>query len=440
MRGKQAPPGSLFCARRQTIASAVKFPRTKDLAMDHLEPKPTPSLVVPPGTTAEAGSSTFAMFVALSALSVLPVNIIAPSLPNIAREFGADAFVINLAVAGYALVTAFVGLISCGLLDRFGWRPVALASIGLFAAASVGCAVATDIVTFLLCRAAQAAIAACFSVALVGIKSTSNAQTGASRMGYAAMVWAVAPMIGPTLGGTLDAFFGWRSIFLGLAAAGTIVLFLSGRRLPEAAERADRPGYLGAYGQLLRSARFWAYVLCMTFSMGTLYIFLAGAPLAIGGSSAVLGLYMGLVPAGFICGSFLAGRIGARFARGRILVLARTLTCLGLLACLGLAAIAASHPLAFFVPCMFIGVGNGLTMPTANMGVMSIRHDLPGTAAGLSAAMSIGGGALVVSVAGLFFEGHGAIAALATTMLASALLALLAAAIAAWLDRDCRSA
>lgn len=408
--------------------------------MDRQEPDASPSLVASSGRAGDDGSSRFAMFVALSALSVLPVNIIAPSLPNIAREFGADASVINLAVAGYAFVTAFVGLISGGLLDRFGRPPVARVSISLFVAASLGCAVATDITTFLLCRAAQAAIAACFSVALVGIKSTSSAETGASRMGYAAMVWAIAPMVGPTLGGTLDALFGWRSIFLGLAAAGFFVLLLPGHGLRERPEVAGRSGYLGAYKLLLRSAKFWAYVLCMTFSMGTLYIFLAGAPLAIGGSSAVLGLYMGLVPAGFICGSFLAGRIGARFARGQILVLARTLTCLGLLVCLGLAAIAASHPLAFFVPCMFIGVGNGLTMPTANMGVMSIRHDLPGTAAGLSAAMSIGGGALVVSVAGLFFDRHGAIAALATTMLASALLALLAAVIAAWLDRDCRSA
>ncbi len=173
----------------------------------------------------------------------------------------------------------------------------------------------------------------------------------------------------------------------------------------------------------------------MAFSMGTLYVFLAGAPLAVGGPGALLGLYMGLVPADFVCGSFLAGRYAWRLSRGMVLVLARILTCFGLLVGLLLSALDITHPLAFFGPCMFIGIGNGLTLPAANMGAISVRSELAGTAAGLAAAMSIGGGALVVSVAGLFFSEAAAIDALLTTMLAAASLALLAAIYAAALDR-----
>lgn len=196
-----------------------------------------------------------------------------------------------------------------------------------------------------------------------------------------------------------------------------------------------RANYLASYGQLLYSARFWTYTLCMTFSMGTLYIFLGGAPLAIGksldGSTAALGLYMGMIPAGFILGSYLAGRYASRLPLGTMLVLARLLTCKGLLVGLSLSMSGNTHILAFFGPCVFIGIGNGLTMPAANTGGLSVHVELAGTAAGLAAAMSIAGGALVVAIAGVFVAQLATVYALFGAMLISASLAMLAA----FLDR-----
>lgn len=384
----------------------------------------------------------YAILIFLTALSVLPVNIYLPSLPKIAVEFDADFALVNLSVAGYAIVTALTELISGALSDRFGRRPVALTSIAIFILASVGCALATSIEVFLLLRLMQASIAACFSIALVVIKETSGEREATSRIGYAAMGWAVAPMLGPTLGGVLDELFGWRSIFIVLAALGTamLVFCLRGLRETAAPSRQSASSYFASYLQLLGSVRFWAFALCMACSMGTFYIFLGGAPLAmngsLGGSSAMLGLFMGMVPTGFLLGSFLSGRYGSGYARGAVLVFARLLTCLGLFFGLILSISGATHALAFFVPCMFIGIGNGLTMPAANVGVLSVRADLAGTAAGLAAAMSLAGGALIAMVAGLFLREAGAVRLLLGILLASASLALLAALFAAFVDRS----
>ncbi|WP_407692075.1 MFS transporter [Rhizobium gallicum] len=366
---------------------------------------------------------------------------ILPSLPNIAATFQADFALVNLSVAGYATATALTAVIAGAMTDRYGRRPVVLMAVSIFIVASVGCALATNIGVFLLFRTMQASIAACFSVALVLIKETSGEREAASKIGYAAVGWAVAPMLGPIFGGTLDELFGWRASFIVFAVLGAAMLALALCDLRETAAHSQRPhgNYLAAYGQLLSSARFWAYTLCMAWSMGTLYIFLGGAPLAVGhtldGSSAKLGLYMGLVPAGFILGSYLAGRFASKHALGATLIVGRLITCMGLLVGLILSILAtAAHVLAFFGPCMFIGIGNGLTMPAANTGVLSVRADLAGTAAGLAAAMTTAGGALTASIAGLFLVKAGATHVLLGMMLISASLALLAAILAAFVD------
>ena len=374
----------------------------------------------------------------LSALAVLPVNMILPSLPNIATTFEADFALVNMSVAGFAIITALLEVIGGAISDRFGRRPVVLISLSIFVVASVGCVLAPNIGVFLLFRAMQACIAPCYSVALVIIKETSDGREAASKFGYLAMGWALAPMVGPLFGGSLDELFGWRSSFVVFVILGVAAFVLSMHELKgvPAPPRA-KTKYLASYGQLLGSARFWAYSLCMACSMGVLYVFLGGAPLvigdALGGSSAKLGFYMGLVPAGFILGSYLAGRYASKKSLGAILVFARLLTCTGLLLGLILAILDLTHVLAFFGPCILIGVGNGLTMPAANSGAMSVRSDLIGTAAGLAAAMRIAGGAIIASIAGLFLPDS--VHALFIMMLASASLALLAALYAAHLDR-----
>ncbi|MBN8952719.1 MULTISPECIES: multidrug effflux MFS transporter [unclassified Rhizobium] len=369
----------------------------------------------------------------LSALAVLPVNMILPSLPKISTAFHADFALVNLSVAGFSIVTAFLEAIGGAISDRFGRRPVVLTALAIFIVASIGCVLAPDIGTFLVFRSMQACIGPCYSVALVIIKETSDEREAASKFGYLAMGWALAPMVGPLFGGSLDEFFGWRASFVVLAILGIAAFLLSMRELKgsKAPTSNGRRNYLASYGQLLSSTQFWAYTLCMACSMGVLYIFLGGAPLtigdALGGSSAMLGFYMGLVPAGFILGSYLAGRYGAKIPLGTILVIARLLTCIGLAFGLALSLSGMTEVLALFGPCVFIGIGNGLTMPAANSGAMSVRSDMVGTAAGLAAAMRISGGALIGSIGGLFIAQSATIHTLFVLMLVSALLALLAA-------------
>jgi len=144
------------------------------------------------------------VLIALSALAVLPINMFVPSLPSIARDLDADFVLVNVAVAGYAVATALTHLIAGALSDRFGRKPIALFALAVFTVASVGCSLANDIGTFLLCRLFQGTVIAGYAVSLAAIRDTSDEGTAASRIGYVSSAWAVAPMLGPALGGMLE--------------------------------------------------------------------------------------------------------------------------------------------------------------------------------------------------------------------------------------------
>lgn len=375
----------------------------------------------------------------LSALAILPINIFLPSLSSMAAEFGVDYGVMGLTLAAYALVSAGLQLILGPLSDRFGRRPVILGALAIFIAASLGCIFAPDVGTFLACRTIQAVIAPTYAVSLAAIRDTTDREKAAGTMAYIAMAFAIAPMLGPTLGGLLDEAWGWRASFWFLAMAASGLLVLCWFDLGET-NRTPSPSIAAqyrAYPDILRSARFWAYALCMAFSVGAFYIFLVGAPIAAGAalSPGMLGLYMGSITAGFIAGSFLAGRFSSRFPLTTTLVAGRVLACGALLFGLLLHALGVDHVLALFGPCVLVGMSNGLTQPSANAGALSVRPDLAGSAAGLGAAISVAGAAAMSLLAGAILTEANARYALLAVMLVSAGLALAAGLAARRLDR-----
>ncbi|GAU04114.1 MFS transporter [Burkholderia stabilis] len=380
-----------------------------------------------------AAAPRHATLILLCAFSVLPLSLFLPSLPAIARDLRADYALVALSLGGYAAVAASLEFVMGPLSDRFGRRPIVLTSVGVFALGSLGCAMATDIHVFLACRLMQAAITSVYPVSMATIRDTGGGSRAASRIGYAAMAAAFAPMLGPTLGGVLDQTVGWRASFWLLGAAGIALFGWCAFDLVET--HTNRSSSLGrqlrAYPALLRARRFWAYALCMAFSTGSFYAFLAGAPLAaktlLGIAPAEIGFYMGTITAGFVCGSFLAARVARRYPLATTILCGRVVACAGPLIGLALVFGGATHAIAWFGPCVLVGIGNGLTNPGAHAGAVSVRPDLAGSASGLAGAMTIAGGAALSSLTGAVLTAGNAGYAPLAMMLLSAAFALSAA-------------
>ena len=369
----------------------------------------------------------------LSSLSIVSLNLFLPSLPNMARDFDTDYATVSLAIAGYSAVAAVLLLIVGPLSDRYGRRPVILGGLAIFCVASLGCLLATDIVTFLCFRMLQAAIIAGFAVSRAAISDTAAAGKAARLMGYLAMAWAIAPMLGPVVGGVLDELFGWRASFLAFLTLGCALFVLCWFDVGETNTNrsASMMKQIRAYPELLRSGRFWGYSLCIAFSTGAFYAFLGGAPLVAVAvfeiSPARLGFYIGSITAGFMFGSFLAGRFSARYELTTVMIAGRLIACGGLTVGLLLVASGQVYQLILFGACACVGIGNGITMPSANAGCMAVRPGLVGSASGVSAALTNAGGGALAAFTGTVLSAENAAWGLITIMLAASALGLAAA-------------
>lgn len=343
----------------------------------------------------------------LAATSTLTLNMIVPSLANIARDLNTDYAVISLALGGYLAMTALVELVIGPLADRIGRRPVLLGALTIFAVASLGGAMATSEVAFLTFRMLQAGVISGFILSLAIVRDTTEGPGVARLLGKISMAMALAPMLGPMLGSVLDTAFGWRAIFLLYFLLGSgllcLVWFDLGETRPRQPEGSD-PKTRQGLGTLLRTPAYWCYALCTVFSTGAFYIFLAGAPLiasaVFGITTAQLGMFVGSITAGFMAGSFLTSRLSGRVNPVSMMLAGRAVACAGMLIGLAILARGAVAPLLYFGCILFVGLGNGLTMPNSNAGAMSILPRLAGSAAGITGAMTLAGGALMTTVTG----------------------------------------
>lgn len=355
-----------------------------------------------------------ATLILVSGLGALSTSIFLPSLAHMAEDFGTSYAVMQIAVSGYLLTTAVLQIVLGSVADTLGRRPVMMGSLGLFVLATLGTLAASEVGTFLAFRMMQGVAVAGIVLSRAVVRDMVAQDEAASRIGYITMGMALIPMIGPMIGGALDQAWGWRSSFVALAASGGLVLLVVAADQGETG-RARGEG-LGAqlrhYPTLLRSRRFWGYSLCAMFSAGAFFALLGGAAFVAGPIFGLSPLWAGIAlgsPAiGYAAGNFLAGRLSVRVGIDRMAMAGCAVATLGMGLSLALAALGAVGPWLFFGFCVTLGLGNGMTLPNAMAGSISVRPELAGTASGLSGAiMTAGGAALSLLAASVLSVGSG---------------------------------
>jgi DHA1 family bicyclomycin/chloramphenicol resistance-like MFS transporter len=361
----------------------------------------------------EAGTPwrLLSLLICMTAIGPTTLNILVPALPKLAVLLGTDAKTVQLAVSLYLIGLAGAQLVSGPLSDRFGRRPVALGGLALTAVMSLAALAVADVTSLIAVRIVQAIGAASgIVVARAIVRDLFERDRAAAMLGLVATAMVIAPTFGPLIGGLLETAFGWQSIFLFVAAASLAVLVWGSRILPETRQREVRGGAAGGFrGDLLalaRSASFHGYVLCAAFGSGTFFAFLGGGPHAVvtimGRSSPEFGAWFALSSVGYMAGNFLTSRLSMRLGVDRMIFWGLAIEGVGALGAIALAAMTpAWGPAIIFLPQLVMGLGNGVMLPNAIAGAVSIRPQAAGTASGFLGCIQMTIGAGFVQLGGL---------------------------------------
>jgi DHA1 family bicyclomycin/chloramphenicol resistance-like MFS transporter len=180
---------------------------------------------------------TWSLAILIAALAMLgPFSIDAylPAFHAIGSEFGVPQIAVQQTLSIYLFAYAFMMLWHGALADALGRRPVVLASLAIYALATLGCAIAGNIETLWLFRTLQGLCAgAGIVVGRAIIRDRFHGAEAQRLMSQITLVFGVAPAIAPVLGGLLLNVFGWRAVFWLLLALVIALLTWASKRLPE---------------------------------------------------------------------------------------------------------------------------------------------------------------------------------------------------------------
>ena len=364
------------------------------------------------------GQSPGRMFIvalaAVTAIGPLAIHFYLPAIPAVRLDFGIDAPTAQLAFSVTLLTMAVTTLIYGPLSDRLGRRPVLVGGFVLFVVGSGACAIAPNIETLVGARLIQGIGAACSLVIARAIaRDLYDLDQLVKVMAYLTMAYVLGPMLAAPVGGVLVDRFGWRSIFVFAAVAGAMILALMVVVLRETHTRpVDAPHRLNAlqgYVRLLRIPVFCGYVLQPGFSSGAFFAHATMASILMTGvlqrPASEFGLYFMLFPLGFMAGNFISSRLSGRvpidvmvFAGGVIIIAACSSLAISI-------AVLDVTPLGLFLPGFLQTLGQGVSLPNAQTGALSIDRHLAGTAAGITVFSQLFLGAALSMLVGALADG-----------------------------------
>ncbi len=347
----------------------------------------------------------------LAGVSALAMNVFLPSLPNMALHFETEYWVMQMSVAAYFAMNAILQIIIGPISDNLGRRPVILWGLALFSITSLGCIYAPNATIFLFFRMCQAVIVTAMVLSRAIIRDVVSADKAASLIGYVTMGMAVVPMLGPMVGGVLDETFGWEASFWLMFFSGiglfAICYFDQGETKNKTGETLRQQ--FGHYPELFASPRFWGYSVASGLTSGAFFAYLGGAPYVgteiFNLSPAILGFYFGAPALGYFAGNFISGRYSTRIGINNMVLYGAIVATVATSASLFIFGIGFGTPASFFGFMTLVGLGNGMTIPNATSGMLSVRPHIAGTASGLGGAILIGFGAILSAWAGLILSG-----------------------------------
>ena len=304
--------------------------------------------------------------------------------------------VYDVGSAGYVEASA--------ISDALGRRPVILAGLLCYIAATLACLFATQIEHLWLARAAQGVSAGVGMVVGRAIIRDVHEGPAAQRlMAQVSMMFAIAPAVGPIVGGLLQEALGWRAVFGFLLAFAVLLWLACWRWLPETLPRERRqnlhPGELArATTRIFGDPVFVATSAAFTLNFAGMFVYVLSAPVFLiehlGLSAAQFGWLFVPLTAGMMLGAALSGRLAGKLSPRRTVALAYA--AMAAAATLNLAiSLAAPVGVAWYLlPLPLYTAGMSVAMPSLTLIALDRFPERRGLAAAVQGLMNTGSAGL----------------------------------------------
>jgi DHA1 family bicyclomycin/chloramphenicol resistance-like MFS transporter len=355
------------------------------------------------------------MLGSLAGFAPMSLDLYLPSLPQIGERLQATAGETQGTVAAFVFGMAIGQLFYGPASDRLGRRPPLLLGIGIYIAASVVCALASNIETLLAARFVQA-LGGCAGsvVARAIVRDRFSAQETARMLSLMMLIMGVAPILAPLFGGLLVTYFDWRACFWVLAAFGVAVGTAALLRLPESRSgetlaQAGSESPLQAYVALLRNRRVLGYAMVSAFNGAMFFTYLSNAADLIirqyGVSPAHFGWVFGANAVGVIGGSQVNRYLLRRLTYDQVLGRATTVAAVFGAVLLAVSLTGFGGPSAVLLILFGLLATYGFVQGNAMAGALNADPARAGAASSLLGAGSFAMGAVAASVSAALADG-----------------------------------
>ncbi|MEO8558118.1 MAG: multidrug effflux MFS transporter [Rhodospirillales bacterium] len=350
----------------------------------------------------------------LTAIGPFAVDMYLPVLPAIGADLHADTDSVLITLTSFFITFTIGQLVYGPISDVIGRKKPLYVGIVIFAAASIGCALATSIETLIVFRAIQGiGAAAGMIIARAIVRDLHSGLDEVRLLSLLMLVVSISPLLAPLVGSVISDLSSWRGVFWLVTGAAAIrlvlaVFFVGETRPAEARAESSFRGTVSAAWMLLRDREFMSMTLVGAFAISAFFVFLSN-------SSFVFTRQYGLTPmqysllfslnaaSFFICSQF-NGRLGARFGLRRIVRPTAWGFALAMIAAFVVTA-SGVHSLIVLMAILFVGFGFlGFVMPVTSVLALTRHGAVAGTASSLMGTIQLAIGSAIIALSGAFVD------------------------------------